>query len=45
MRNRLVKIRELTNCDLQTADNRAELWLAFKARQQLAMGAEKPARS
>lgn len=38
MRNRLAKIRELTNCNLETADARAEMWLALKARELLSLG-------
>jgi PucR family transcriptional regulator, purine catabolism regulatory protein len=38
LRNRLARIRELTNCDLQSADSRTELWLAIKAREILAIG-------
>lgn len=38
MRNRLAKIRELTNCNLETADGRAEMWLAIKAREMLSLG-------
>jgi len=38
LRNRLARIRELTNCDLQSADSRTELWLAIKAREVLAIG-------
>ena len=32
LRNRIGKISELTDSDLGTADSRAELWLALKAR-------------
>jgi PucR family transcriptional regulator, purine catabolism regulatory protein len=39
MRNRLAKIRELTNCNLETADSRAEMWLAIKARELLRISA------
>lgn len=39
MRNRLAKIREITNCSLESADSRAEMWLAIKARELLSMGA------
>ena len=42
LRNRLAKISELTHSDLRTADARAELWLAFKARELLALGAAAP---
>jgi PucR family transcriptional regulator, purine catabolism regulatory protein len=38
LRNRLARIRELTNRDLQSADSRTELWLAIKAREILAIG-------
>jgi len=37
MRNRLVKIRELVQCDLNSIDTRAELWLAVNARELLGM--------
>jgi PucR family transcriptional regulator, purine catabolism regulatory protein len=40
MRNRLAKIRELTGCNLESADSRAEMWLAIKARELLAIGAD-----
>ncbi|KUI30510.1 PucR family transcriptional regulator [Mycobacterium sp. GA-2829] len=33
LRNRLARIAELTQADLGTADTRAELWLALKARE------------
>jgi purine catabolism regulator len=39
MRTRLRKIRDLMECDLDDADIRAELWLAIRARQRLAIGA------
>lgn len=38
LRKRLARIRELTDCDLQSADSRTELWLAIKAREILAIG-------
>lgn len=38
LRNRLVKISGLTNSDLSTADARAELWLAIKARDLRSLG-------
>jgi PucR family transcriptional regulator, purine catabolism regulatory protein len=37
MRNRLLRIGELTGCDLHSADTRAALWLAIKARELLAV--------
>ena len=37
MRNRLSRITALLDCDLQSADTRAELWLAIKARDVLAL--------
>jgi purine catabolism regulator len=37
MRNRLAKIGELADCNLQTADARTEMWLAIKARELLSM--------
>lgn len=37
MRNRLSRITALLDCDLQSADSRAELWLAIKARAVLAL--------
>ncbi|MCV7228158.1 PucR family transcriptional regulator [Mycolicibacterium komossense] len=43
MRNRLAKISELTHTDLGTADSRAELWVALKARDLLAVGSPPPA--
>mgnify|MGYP003290246194 CR=1 FL=1 len=42
LRNRLARIRELTNCDLDSADSRTELWLAIKAREMLAIGEASP---
>jgi PucR family transcriptional regulator, purine catabolism regulatory protein len=42
LRNRLARIRELTNCDLDSADSRTELWLAIKAREMLAIGGASP---
>jgi purine catabolism regulator len=42
MRNRLRRIGELTGCDLQSADTRAALWLAIKARELLAVSAPRP---
>jgi DNA-binding PucR family transcriptional regulator len=41
MRNRLRKIGELTGCDLQSADTRAAMWLAIKARELLAVSARR----
>lgn len=41
LRNRLVKIAELTGSDLRTADARTELWLALKARDLRALGISK----
>ena len=41
MRNRLRKIGELTGCDLQSADTRAAMWLAIKARELLAVSAHR----
>jgi purine catabolism regulator len=37
MRNRLARIGELLGSDLQSPDTRAELWLAIKARELLAL--------
>jgi DNA-binding PucR family transcriptional regulator len=37
MRNRLAKLREFPGCDLDSADTRAELWVAIKAREMLSM--------
>jgi len=37
IRNRLLKVRELTQCDLDSTDTRAELWLAIKARELMGM--------
>jgi purine catabolism regulator len=37
MRKRLLRIGELTGRDLHTADSRAELWVALKARELLAI--------
>jgi PucR family transcriptional regulator, purine catabolism regulatory protein len=42
MRNRLRRIGELTGCDLQSADTRAAMWLAIKARELLAVSARAP---
>jgi PucR family transcriptional regulator, purine catabolism regulatory protein len=42
MRKRLLKIGDLTGRDLQSADARAELWIAVKARELLAIGSAKP---
>ena len=39
MRNRLRRIGELTGCDLQSADTRAAMWLAIKARELLDVSA------
>jgi purine catabolism regulator len=39
MRNRLRRIGELTECDLRSADTRAAMWLAIKARELLALSA------
>ena len=41
MRNRLRRIGELTGCDLQSADTRAAMWLAIKARELLAVSAHR----
>ncbi len=41
MRNRLRRIGELTGCDLQSADTRAAMWLAIKARELLAVSARR----
>ncbi len=41
MRNRLGRIGELTGCDLQSADTRAAMWLAIKARELLAVSARR----
>lgn len=38
LRSRLAKIGELLHAELSTADARAELWLALKARELLALG-------
>ena len=37
MRNRLARIGALIGADLHSADTRAELWLAIKARELLAL--------
>jgi PucR family transcriptional regulator, purine catabolism regulatory protein len=37
MRNRLARIGDLVGADLHSADTRAELWLAIKARELLAL--------
>jgi PucR family transcriptional regulator, purine catabolism regulatory protein len=42
MRKRLHKISELIGRDLQSADARAEMWVAIKARELLAITSEKP---
>jgi purine catabolism regulator len=41
MRNRLRRIGELTGCDLQSADTRAAMWLAIKARELLDVSARR----
>jgi PucR-like helix-turn-helix protein len=42
LRNSLSKISDLASCDLHTADARAELWLAFKAREPLELSNSAP---
>jgi DNA-binding PucR family transcriptional regulator len=42
LRNRLAKITQLLDRDLAAADTRAELWLAYKAREMLAHGTPDP---
>jgi purine catabolism regulator len=37
MRNRLARIGELVGRDLHSADSRAELWVAIRARELLAL--------